>query len=110
MISIKELMGLERILLEIETKFKFSLNFSDAYLLHTYLIEVGKITSYSFLIQDEFNEKFNDLDKLKEYHDKIMNSSIEFLEEKEIIEFIVKIEKLLNNEELTKLILNIGWW
>ena len=51
-IKLKELMVLERILLEFDVKYKFELDFGDAYKLHTYLNKVGKITSYAFLIQD----------------------------------------------------------
>ena len=53
-IKLKELMVLERILLEFDVKYKFELDFGDAYKLHAYLNKVGKITSYAFLIQDEF--------------------------------------------------------
>ena len=110
MIKVNDLMALERILLEIDAKHKFELEFCDAYKLYEYLKKVGKITSYAFLIQDEFNQKYNDLEALKEYHNKINGGSVDFTMEDEIIKFIDKINEQLKDEELNNLILNIGWW
>ena len=47
-IKLNDLMGLERLLLEIDIKYKFGLSFNDVYMLHIYLSNVGKITSYFF--------------------------------------------------------------
>lgn len=110
MIKLKDLMKIERILLEIDTFFKFELAFNDAWELHNYLVKVGKITSYAFLIQDEFNQKFNDTEKLKAYHDKLMENSVQLKCLKELIKFIEKLQKEINNEKLNKLISDIKWW
>jgi uncharacterized protein YjaZ len=110
MIKLKDLMKIERILLEIDAHFKFELPFSDAWELHNYLIKVGKITSYAFLIQDEFNEKFKDTEKLKVYHDKVMENSVQLKCLKELIKFIEKLQKEINNKDLDKLISSIKWW
>lgn len=110
MSKLKDLMALERILLEIDAKHKFELEFCDAYKLYEYLKTVGKITSYAFLIQDEFNQKYNNLEALKEYHNKINDGSVDFSVGGEIIAFIDKINEQLKDEELNNLILNIGWW
>ena len=110
MIKLKDLMKIERILLEIDTFFKFELAFIDAWELHNYLVKVGKITSYAFLIQDEFNQKFNDTEKLKAYHDKLMENSVQLKCLKELIKFIEKLQKEINNEKLNKLISDIKWW
>lgn len=112
MAKLNNLMAIERILLEIETKHKFSINFNDAYKLHNYLKKVGSITSYAFLIQDEFSKKFNDVETLKEYHKKLMDCNIDFPLELEdnITRFIDRINEQLKNEELNNLILNISWW
>ena len=40
-IKLKELMVLERILLEFDVKYKFELDFGDAYKLYSYLSKVG---------------------------------------------------------------------
>ena len=109
MIKLKDLMILERILLEIETKFKFDLDFNDAYKLHEYLIKVGKITSYAFLIQDEYSKKY-DVEKLKEYHNKIFDSSVELDNEKDIIKFIEDIQEKLKDDGLDTIILNLRYW
>lgn len=102
-------MGLERILLEIETKFKYGLEFNDAYKLHEYLIKVGKITSYAFLIQDEYGQKY-DMEKLKEYHDKVFDSSVELNDEKDIIKFIEDIQEKIKDDGLNSIILNVRYW
>ena len=36
-IKLNDLMGLERLLLEIDIKYKFDLSFNDVYMLHIYL-------------------------------------------------------------------------
>lgn len=108
-INIKDLMTIERILLEIETRFKFSIMFGDAYNLHRYLIEVGKVTSYAFLIQDEFNEKYHDTEKLKEYHKMVMESYVDF-DFEEIVKFINKIQEQIKDEKLNTLIGNLKFW
>ena len=47
-IKLNDLMGLERLWLEIDMKYRFDLSFNDVYMLHIYLGNVGKITSYFF--------------------------------------------------------------
>ena len=105
MISLKELMLLERILLELDAKHKFELDFGDAYKLHEYLTMVGKITSYAFLIQDEFHNTYNDVDKLKEYHNKVMDSTICFNHNDEILSFVSRLNEKINDNEINNLIL-----
>jgi len=110
-ISISNLMILERLLLEIDVRFKYEMNFGDAYTLHKLLKEVGKITSYAFLIQDEYHKKFNDVDKLKEYHTMIMESEITLDGDyREIIKFIEYVNSKFKDEEFDKLLNNIKFW
>ena len=108
-IDFENLMVLERILLEFDAKHKFELDFDDAYILHSYLIKIGKITSYAFLIQDEFNNTYKDADKLKEYHEKIMKSEISF-DYDEIVKFIEKLNDKINDKEINSFILNNMFW
>ena len=107
--TLKELMTLERILLEIDLNYKFELSFNEAYRLYEYLKQVGKITSYAFLIQDEFNQKYGDVEKLKEYHDKIMTDEIDF-NCKYIVEFIDLVAAKLNDDKINELIGNVKFW
>ena len=108
-IKLKDLMSLERLLLEIDVKYKFELSFKDALKLYEYLKEVGKITNYFFLIQDEFHKKYNDIDKLKEYHNKIMVDEVEF-DYKEIVDFIDNILASYGDEEFQKLLSTVKFW
>jgi hypothetical protein len=108
-IKLKELMVLERILLEFDVKYKFELDFGDAYKLHAYLSKVGKITSYAFLIQDEFHSKYNDTEKLKEYHNKVMDSTVYF-NYGDIVKFINELNEKFKDEKIGSLILNNTFW
>ena len=109
LVKVKELMVLERLLLEIEVRFKYDMNFGDAYKLHQLLTSVGKITSYAFLIQDEYHQKFNDTDKLKKYHDMVMESDVE-LDSTEVINFIKYVAFKYGNEEFEKIMKEIKFW
>lgn len=109
MVKIKDLMTLERLLLEIDIRFKFDIDFSDAYKLYKYLKDIGKITSYAFLLQDQFHKKFNDETKLKEYHNKIMSSSAEY-DSNEVIKFIEDISLKFNDESFENIMNEIKFW
>lgn len=109
MVKLKMLMVIERFLLEIDIRFKFMLDFGRALKLHDYLKDIGRITSYSFLIQDEFQQKYNDLEKLKEYHDKIMDSEIEY-NISEVVRFIESINEEYKDEEFENIILKNKFW
>jgi len=102
-------MVLERILLEFDVRHKFEFDFNDAYKLHNYLTMVGKITSYAFLIQDEFHKSYDDIEKLKEYHDRIMKSELDF-DYSHIVEFIDRIKDEVNDEKINTFILNNIFW
>lgn len=108
-IKLSNLMVLERLLLEIDVRFKFDLEFGEAYRLHEFLVSVGKITSYAFLIQDEYHQKHQDTEKLKEYHKMVMNSLVEFNYE-EVIDFIVDVNEKFKNEEFENIISEIKFW
>ena len=110
-ITVSNLMILERLLLEIDARFKYDMNFGDAYTLHKLLKEVGKITSYAFLIQDEYHKKFNDVDKLKEYHNMIMESEIVTdTDYRNIIEFIEQVSFKFKDDEFDEILNRIKFW
>jgi hypothetical protein len=52
MITIGQLMVIERFLLEIDVRFKFELSFSEALKLYNYLKDVGRITNLYFNLMD----------------------------------------------------------
>lgn len=108
-IKLKELMVLERILLEFDVKYKFELDFDDAYKLYTYLNKVGKITSYAFLIQNEYHQKYKDVEKLKEYHNRLMDDTIEF-DYDDILLFIKKTLNTYGDDEFQKLVETVKFW
>ena len=108
-VGLKDLMLIERILLEFDTKHKFELNFNDAYKLYEYLKNVGKITSYAFVIQELFHDEFNDTDKLKKYHEKVMNSMVE-INSNEIIHFIEYLQTIIHDDNINKLIEENKFW
>ena len=109
-ITMKELMVLERILLEYDTYYKFELDFMDAYKLYEYLKKVGSMTNYAFALQEDFNDKFKDVDKLKTYHnERIMESRFNF-ECNDIIDFINKLDGIFNDKRIHELIENNKFW
>ena len=109
MITIKKLMIIERILLEINAKYKFELEFNTAHKLYEYLNEIGKITNYSFLIQDEFNRKVVNRDEKVEYHNKILNSEVDY-DWTKAASFIGELMEELKNEEVNELVNNLKFW
>lgn len=109
MIKLNDLMVIERFLLEIDIRFKFMLDFNEALKLYDYLKDIGRITNYSFLIQDEFQKKYNDIDKLKEYHEKIVNSEIDY-NISEVIRFIESVMGRYKDEEFENIILKNKFW
>ncbi len=108
-IKVKDIMVLERLLLEIDVRFKYEMNFPDAFKLYELLKEVGKITNYAFLIQDEYQEKYKDAEKLKEYHIMVMNSEM-LLDSSEIIKFIEYVSFKFKDEEFDKILNSIKFW
>ena len=108
-IKVKDIMVLERLLLEIDARFKYEMDFPDAFKLYELLKEVGKITNYAFLIQDEYHEKFHDAEKLREYHIMVINSEI-LLDYDEIIKFIEYVDFKFKNEEFSNVLNTIKFW
>lgn len=109
MIKVKELMVLERLLLEIDVRFKFKMNFGDAFKLYELLKSIGRITNYAFYIQDEYAKKFDDSEKLKEYHNMVMDSEVPY-DQKETIEFIEYVSFKFKDEEFENIILKNKFW
>lgn len=94
-VSIDKIMQIENVLLQIEDKYKFKLEFNDLLKLKELILEIGKITELFFNIQIEFGEKYKDIELLKKYKEKLLNSKINF-NVKKYIAFIDNIDKKLN--------------
>ena len=109
MITVKNLMVIERILLEINSKYRFELSFNTAYKLAEFLRVIGRITNYSFLIQDEFSRKTINNDERVEYHVKILNSEVDY-EWTKAASFIGEIMEELKNEDVNKLVNELKFW
>ena len=77
-IYITEAMTVEKLLLEIDSRFKFDLSFNDELKLYNYLKEIGNLTNFFFYIQDEFSRRYPDKEKVKAYNRKLMSEKIEF--------------------------------
>ena len=109
MITVKNLMIIERILLEINSKHKFELSFNTAYRLAEFLRVIGRITNYSFLLQDEFNQNAINRDEKVEYHVKILNSEVDY-DWTKAASFIGEIMEELKNEDVNKLVNELKFW
>ena len=109
-IKFNDLITLERILLEIDFAHKFDLDFNEAYKLYMYLKDVGRITNYAFLMQGDYSKAYGeDKEKVMEYHNKVMNSKIDF-DYKGIVDFIDSVSKKINDERIDKMIEINKFW
>lgn len=102
-------MILERFLLEIEARFKFELKFGEVVELYEFLKEVGKITNLFFALQEQHHEKFGDKEKLKEYHDKLMNDYVN-INVSRMIEFVKDASNRFYDNEFANIITKNKFW
>ena len=109
MTTVSELMIIERLLLEIENRFKFSLSFENVRLLYDYLKTVGKVTNLFFMLQEDYYNKFNDEEKLKEYHNKLLNDKVS-LNTYKIVRFIDWVNDTTDDEEFKNLVTKNKFW
>jgi len=109
MITVRNLMTLERFLLEIENRFKFQLRFAEVIELYGFLKEVGKITNIFFLIQQQFQEKYADSEALREYHNKLIDDEVN-LNASKMIAFVKDISNRFYDEEFADIITKNQFW
>ncbi len=107
--TINELITLERLLLEIDSRVKFELSLGDVIKLSKYLDEIGEMTSLYFSVQEEFFKKYNDADKLNEYHDKLSGDFIDY-DTREVKKFINDVTSKTKNDNLTEIIIKNRYW
>ena len=109
MITVKDLITLERFLLEINSRFKFQLKFAEIIELNKFIEEVGNITNLFFTLQEEHYRKFGDNDSLAEYHDKLMNDNVKINVSK-MIEFVKDIFNRFGDEEFGEIVIKNQFW
>ena len=109
MITAKNLMALERFLLEIENRFKFQLRFAEVIELYGFLKEVGKITNIFFMLQEQYAEKYKDKEALKEYHEKLINDSVN-LNVTKMVEFVKDVSNRFYDDEFADIITKNQFW
>ena len=88
-LTVRELIELEKKLLEIHEKHRFELSFGDFIKLEKLMKEVGAITNLFFELQKDFYNEFQDKNKLELYHEKLQYDEIEY-DTTEIEEFLEK--------------------
>jgi len=109
MTKVSELMTIERLLLEIENRFKFLLSFENVRLLYDYLKTVGKVTNLFFMLQEDYYNRFKDKEKLKEYHEKLLNDKVN-LNVSKMIRFIDWMNETTDDEEFKNLVVKNKFW
>lgn len=109
MIKLKELMILERLLLEIESRFKFELKFEEIVELYAFLKEIGRVTNLFFMLQEQHYEKFKDKDKLKGYHDTLLEGNVKMNTVK-MIGFVKDVYNRFNDEEFKDIVVKNKFW
>lgn len=90
-VTIKDVIKIEKTLLEIEERYKFVLDFNDVVTLNKLIKEIGEITELFFNLQIEYGEKYQDSKLLSEYKDKLSNNNFE-LNVKKYINFLTLVE------------------
>lgn len=109
LVTVNELMTIERFLLEINVRFKFTLSFSDVCKLYDYLKSVGKITNIYFETLDEFYRKHPDKEKVNEYRNKISGDKIEFNID-DVQRFIDDVFSTTEDDEFKNIVLKNRYW
>ena len=109
MIALKDLITLERFLLEINSRFKFQLKFAEVIELNNFIEEVSNITNLFFTLQEEHYRKFGDNDSLAEYHDKLMNEKVKINTSK-MIAFVKDVFNRFADDEFGKIIIKNKFW
>ena len=109
MIKLKELMILERLLLEIETRFKFDLRFEEVAELYAFLKEVGRITNLFFMLQEQHYNVFKDKEKLKEYHDRLLNENVNINTVK-MIGLVKDVCERFDDKEFKEIVAKNNFW
>lgn len=109
-ISVKRLMELERILLEIDARVKFDLTLSEAFELYSHLRDVSRATNFVFNIQEEYNARIRPTqDEMKKYHDNVMGSTLE-LDYGKVTDFIDRICAEHENGAIREVIAKFRFW
>lgn len=109
MATVKEIMVIERLLLEIENRFKFDLSIENVLTLYDYLKTVGKITNTFFMLQENYFKKFGDKEKLKEYHDRLINGKVK-IGALSMINFIDWVCETFEDEEFKNIVAKNKFW
>jgi hypothetical protein len=107
--TVNELMTLERLLLEIDLRGKFELSLRDAIYLSQYIDEIGEMTAIYFELQNEFFKKYNDTDKLNEYHRKLSADEVDY-DTRKVKKFINDVFSKTKSEDLKKIIRQNRYW
>lgn len=106
MVKIQQIMKLENVLLEAYDRVKFDLEFDDFLKLKSYIMEIGDITDFVFKSQELYmKERKDDIEGLKKYHNKVIESSIDY-DISVMEEYIKKISDYLNDSDFKEIVRN----
>ena len=109
MITVKDLITLERLLLEIDSRFKFQLKFAEVIELNKFIEEIGKITDLFFSLQEEYYKKFGDNGSLSVYHDRLMDDKVKINTSK-MIAFVKDICNRFVDDEFGEIVVKNQFW
>lgn len=91
-VTVRRLMDIEKELLEIDLKGRYTMPFKDALRLRRYLTEIGEITDYSFYLQHEYSREAPSENDMSAFHDRIMDSDVEY-DVEDVCSFIKEMKK-----------------
>lgn len=77
-VQVSKLLEIDRILMQMSEWFRFKMEFCDVISFNKYADEVGGITDELFRLQRDHFYEFSDENALRDYHDRLMSSYVEF--------------------------------
>ena len=107
--TITDIMNVERVLLEIQSRHIFDLEMSEVLTLFSYLRRIGDMTNLFFYVQEMYTDRHGGTDGLEEYRERLMsdgNIGVDGIDD--VLSFISNTCTRLGDDELTELAAKMG--
>jgi len=107
--NIKNFMDLERILLEINERHKGDISFFDSYKVWKALKEIGEVTDYFVIYQNDLMKTCATTREAEEIHDKVMADETEYKVDG-VIALVDELCDKYDNEDLRSVVKTHKFW
>lgn len=103
MVTVKEIMDVEKSLLELDSKYRYTYSFDELVRSERYIKEIGEITDIFFSVQNDYKHTLNNNDddfeqKLIAYNNKLLTDEIN-IDLAPYLDFINHIKEKTTNGE-----------